>query len=316
MHITILDGNALNPGDLSWDALKQLGTLTVYPRTEPKEVIERIGSSEAILLNKVNITEEILSACPNLKYIGVQATGYNVIDIEACKKHGVTVTNVPAYSTAAVAQLTFAFMSEAACRTKLHSDSVLAGDWTKSPDFCYWKMPLTELEGKTLGIFGYGNIGRRVARIAEAYGMKVIVCTRTQKPDIPNPVDFDTLLSQSDILTLHAPLTPQTDGIINKASLAKMKKSAWIINTARGAFVNEQDLCDALTQGTIAFYAADVVSQEPMQKDNPLLKAPKDKILITPHIAWAAVETRKRLLDVVIQNITAWSQGKSQNVVS
>ena len=316
MHITILDGHALNPGDLSWKALEELGSLTVYPRTKPEEVIEHIGSSDAILINKINITEAILEACPQVKYIGVQATGYNVVDIEACKKHGVTVTNVPAYSTAAVAQLTFAFMSEAACRTKLHSDSVLQGDWTRCPDFCYWKTPLTELEGKTLGIFGYGNIGRRVAQIAQAYGMKVIVCTRTQKPDIPNPVDFDTLLSQSDILTLHAPLTAQTSGIINRSSIAKMKKSAWIINTARGAFVNEADICDALTQGNLAFYAADVVSQEPMAKDCPLLKAPKDKILITPHIAWAAIETRKRLLEVVVQNLRAWTEGKSQNVVS
>ena len=316
MKITILDGNALNPGDLSWEPLKEFGSLTVYPRSTPQEVIDRIGKSEAILLNKINITEEILSACPTLKYIGVQATGYNVIDIEACKRHGVTVTNVPAYSTGAVAQLTFAFISEIACRAKEHSDSVLDGDWVKARDFCYWKTPLTELEGKTLGIFGYGNIGRRVAQIAQAYGMKFLVCTRTQKPDIPNPVDFNTLLRESDILTLHAPLTKETKEIINSDSLAKMKKTAWLINTARGAFVNEADMAEALKQGTISFYATDVVAREPMEKDCPLLTAPREKIMITPHIAWAAVETRQRLLEVVIQNLKCWISGSPQNVVS
>lgn len=314
MKITILDGNALNPGDLSWEPIKSFGELTVYPRTPEDKVIERIGDSDAVLLNKINITEEILSACPNLKYIGVQATGYNVIDLEACKKHGVTVTNVPAYSTAGVAQLVFSFICEFADRVQLHSDSVMAGDWVKSPDFCYWKTPLTELEGKTLGIYGYGNIGERVARIAKAFGMKVIACTRTPKPQIENPVDFDTLISQSDFITLHAPLTDKTKFIINKDSLAKMKKTAILINTARGLLVDEKDVREALDAGTIAGYACDVVSEEPMKADNPLLGA--KNCLITPHIAWAATETRQRLLNVVIENLKAYCEGKPQNVVS
>lgn len=271
MKITVLDGNALNPGDLSWSSVERLGALTVYPRTSPEEVASRIGDSDAILLNKINITEEILSKCPNLKYIGVQATGYNVIDLEACRKHNVIVTNVPSYSTSGVAQMVFAYITEFASRTSVHNASVKNGDWVKCQDFCYWKVPLVELEGKTLGIYGYGSIGRRVAQIAKAFGMKVIVCTRTPKPDIENPVDFSTLLNDSDFITLHAPLTDKTREVINKTTLALMKKSAYLINTARGPLVNENDLAEALDKGTIAGYAADVVSEEPMKESNPLL---------------------------------------------
>lgn len=314
MKITVLDGNALNPGDLSWSSVERLGTLTVYPRTSPEEVASRIGDSDAILLNKINITEEILSKCPNLKYIGVQATGYNVIDLEACRKHNVIVTNVPSYSTSGVAQMVFAYITEFASRTSVHNASVKNGDWVKCQDFCYWKVPLVELEGKTLGIYGYGSIGRRVAQIAKAFGMKVIVCTRTPKPDIENPVDFSTLLNDSDFITLHAPLTDKTREVINKTTLALMKKSAYLINTARGPLVNENDLAEALDKGTIAGYAADVVSEEPMKESNPLLKA--KNTIITPHIAWAAVETRQRLINIVAQNLKCWIQGKPQNVVS
>ncbi len=314
MKVTILDGNAVNPGDLSWAELEKLGSLTVYPRTAPGDVIARIGDSEAVLLNKVNITEEILSACPSLKYIGVQATGYNVIDLEACRRHGVTVTNVPSYSTAGVAQLVFSFISEWACHVQLHSDSVMAGDWIRSPDFVYWKKPLFEIEGKTLGIFGYGNIGSRVARIAAAYGMRVIVCTRTPKAEIAHPVDFDTLLKESDFISLHAPLTDKTKEILNRDSLSRMKKGAYLINTARGGLVNEGDVCAALESGQLAGYAADVVLQEPMSPDCPLRKAPN--CLLTPHIAWASVETRQRLLGIVIGNFKAWLDGQPVNVVS
>ncbi|MDD7460295.1 MAG: D-2-hydroxyacid dehydrogenase [Treponema sp.] len=314
MKITVLDGNALNPGDLSWSSVERLGALTVYPRTSPEEVASRIGDSDAILLNKINITEEILSKCPNLKYIGVQATGYNVIDLEACRKHNVIVTNVPSYSTSGVAQMVFAYITEFASRTSVHNASVKNGDWVKCQDFCYWKVPLVELEGKTLGIYGYGSIGRRVAQIAKAFGMKVIVCTRTPKPDIENPVDFSTLLNDSDFITLHAPLTDKTREVINKTTLALMKKSAYLINTARGPLVNENDLAEALDKGTIAGYAADVVSEEPMKESNPLLKA--KNTIITPHIAWAAVETRQRLINIVAQNLKCWIQGKPQNVVS
>ncbi len=314
MKIAILDGNAVNPGDLSWAELEKLGSLTVYPRTAGAEVNARIGDSDAVLLNKVNITEAILSACPSLKYIGVQATGYNVIDLEACRRHGVTVTNVPSYSTAGVAQLVFSFISEWACHVQLHSDSVMAGGWVRSPDFVYWEKPLFEIEGKTLGIFGYGNIGSRVARIAAAYGMQVIVCTRTPKAEIAHPVDFDTLLKESDFISLHAPLTDKTKEIINRDSLSRMKKGAYLINTARGGLVNEGDVRAALEAGSLAGYAADVVLQEPMAPDCPLLKAPN--CLLTPHIAWASVETRRRLMGVVIGNLQAWMAGKPVNVVS
>ena len=314
MKITILDGNALNPGDLSWEPLKEIGELVFYPRSNPEEIIERIGDSDAVLLNKINITEEILGACPKLKYIGVQATGYNVIDLDACRRHGVTVTNVPSYSTSGVAQLTFAYISEFACGTALHSSSVMSGDWCKSPDFCYWKKTLLELDGKTLGIFGYGSIGSRVAKIGKAYGMKIIACTRTPKEEIENPVDFDTLMEKSDFITLHAPLTDSTRGIINARSLGLMKKSAYLINTARGPLVNESDVRAALENGTISGYACDVVSEEPMKNDNPLLGAPN--CLITPHIAWAATETRQRLLDAVVDNLKSYLGGNPKNVVS
>lgn len=314
MKITILDGNALNPGDLSWSPLEQFGELSVFPRTSPDLVVERIGDSDVILLNKINITEDVLSKCPNLKYIGVQATGYNVIDLEACRKHGVTVTNVPSYSTSGVAQMVFSYISEFASRPALHDASVKNGDWVRCPDFCYWKTPLIELEGRTIGIYGYGSIGRKVAKIAKAYGMKVIVCTRTPKDNIENPVDFDTLLKESDFLTLHAPLTEKTREVINRKSLSLMKKSAFLINTARGLLVNEQDVRDALDNGIIAGYAADVVSEEPMKSNNPLLGA--KNCILTPHIAWAAVETRQRLLDVVVENLKCWTLGKPQNVVS
>lgn len=316
MRITVLDGNALNPGDLSWSPLERLGELTVYPRTEESKVIERMAGSEAVLLNKISITEEILTACPSLRYIGVQATGYNVIDVEACRRHNVTVTNVPSYSTAGVAQLTMAFILEAACRTHAHTQSVMSGDWTRAEDFCYQKAPLTELDGKTLGIFGYGSIGKRVEKIARALGMNTIVCTRTPSPQTEHPVDFETLLKESDIVSLHAPLTPQTSGIINAGTLSLMKGTAWLINTARGALVDEEALADALKCGRISFYACDVVREEPMSPSNPLLTVPQDRIIITPHIAWAAKETRQRLLDEVAENLRSFQNGKLRNAVT
>ncbi len=316
MKITVLDGFALNPGDLSYDSLKEFGEVKVYPRTNAEDVVSRIADSEAILLNKICITEEILCQCPKLRYIGVQATGFNVIDLVACKKHSVTVTNVPSYSTSAVAQLTFAFITEFASRVSVHNESVFLGDWISSPDFCYWKTPLCELEGKTLGIFGFGNIGQRVERIASAFGMNCIVTTRTPNPQIKNPVDFETLLKESDFLTLHAPLTPETQGIISSKTICKMKPSSFLINTARGALVQEEELSYELLQGTIQGYAADVISEEPMNPKNPLLKVPKGKIILTPHIAWAAVETRKRLLEIVVENLRCFLNGNPQNVVS
>lgn len=314
MKITILDGHALNPGDVSYDIFSQFGDLTIYDRTPAELVIPRIGDSEVIFLNKVNITEEVFSACPNLKYIGVMATGYNVIDIDAAKRHNVVVTNIPSYSTDAVAQHVFALILNFTNYVSLHNDSVQANEWVKCPDFCYWKSPLIELNGKTLGIFGYGSIGSKVAEIAKAFGLKVICCTRTQKPGMPEQVTFEDLLKNSDFVSLHAPLTDKTKDIINKDSLKLMKKSAYLINTARGGFVVEKDLADALNNNTIAGYAADVVLSEPMAADSPLLGA--KNCIITPHIAWAPLETRQRLLGIAVDNIKAWLSGNPINVVS
>ena len=312
--LTILDGHAVNPGDLPWNFLDGIVDYKVYERTSPEEVIERIGNSDAVFLNKIQITKEIFDACPNLKYIGVLATGYNVIDLEAARAHGVTVTNIPAYSTDSVAQHVFSFILYFTNQVAQHSASVMNGDWVKCPDFCYWNGSLSELSGKTLGIFGYGHIGSRVAEIAKAFGMKVICCTRTPKEGMPESVSFEELLKRSDFLTLHAPLTDQTKNIINKESLSLMKQSAYLINTARGGFVVEKELADCLNAGGIAGYAADVLLQEPMAADNPLLKA--KNCVITPHIAWAPLETRKRLQGIAEENLKAWLMGKPINVVS
>jgi glycerate dehydrogenase len=312
--LTILDGHAVNPGDLPWNFLNGIVDYKVYERTSPEEVIERIGNSDAVFLNKIQITKEIFDACPNLKYIGVLATGYNVIDLEAARAHGVTVTNIPAYSTDSVAQHVFSFILYFTNQVAQHSESVMAGDWVKCPDFCYWNGSLSELSGKTLGIFGYGNIGKRVASIAQAFGMKVICCTRTPKEGMPEAVSFEDLLKRSDFLTLHAPLTDKTKNIINKESLSLMKKSSYLINTARGGFVVEKDLAACLNEGGISGYAADVLLEEPMAANNPLLKA--KNCVITPHIAWAPLETRKRLQGIAEENLKAWLGGKPINVVN
>ncbi len=312
--LTILDGHAVNPGDLPWNFLDGIVDYKIYERTSPEEVIERIGNSDAVFLNKIQITKEIFDACPNLKYIGVLATGYNVIDLEAARAHGVTVTNIPAYSTDSVAQHVFSFILYFTNQVAQHSESVMAGDWVKCPDFCYWNGRLSELSDKTLGIFGYGNIGKRVASIAQAFGMKVICCTRTPKDGMPEPVSFEDLLKRSDFLTLHAPLTDKTKNIINKESLSLMKKSSYLINTARGGFVVEKDLAACLNEGGISGYAADVLLEEPMAANNPLLKA--KNCVITPHIAWAPLETRKRLQGIAEENLKAWLRGSPINVVN
>lgn len=314
IKLTILDGHAVNPGDLPWNFLDGIVDYKVYERTSPEEVIERIGNSDAVFLNKIQITKEIFEACPKLKYIGVLATGYNVIDLEAARAHGVTVTNIPAYSTDSVAQHVFAFILYFTNQVAQHSASVMAGDWVKCRDFCFWNGSLSELNGKTLGIFGYGNIGKKVAEIAKAFGMNIICCTRTPKAGMPEAVSFEELLKRSDFLTLHAPLTEQTKNIINKDSLAMMKSSAYLINTARGGFVVEADLADCLNNGGISGYAADVLLQEPMAKDCPLLKA--KNCVITPHIAWAPRETRKRLQGIAEENLKSWLAGNPINVVS
>lgn len=314
LKLTILDGHAVNPGDLPWDSFKDYAKITVYERSRPDEIIERIGNSDAIFLNKINITEEILSKCPNLKYIGVLATGYNVIDLDAARKHNIIVTNIPAYSTDAVAQHVFALITYFSNHVALHNETVHNEDWIKCPDFCYWNKPLMELTGKTLGIFGFGNIGKKVTQIAKAFGMNVICCTRTPKSDMPECVTWDELLQRSDIISLHAPLTEKTKNIINKESLSKMKKNAILINTARGGFVVEEDLVEALNNDIIAGYAADVVLEEPMKVDCSLLKA--KNCIITPHIAWAPLETRTRLQGIALENLKAWINGNPQNVVN
>lgn len=325
MKLVILDGHALNPGDLSWDAFKEFGEITLYDRTSPDKVVERIGDAELILTNKVTITDEIMSACKNLKYIGVLATGYNIIDINAAKKHGIAVTNIPSYSTRAVAQAVFAFILEFANGVHSHSESVFNGGWCASPDFCYWNHPLTELSEKTLGIFGFGDIGQNAAEIASAFNMKVVACTRSEEKiekynkncadasKKVKSVSFDELLSVSDFISLHAPLTDKTKGVISSSALEKVKPSAVLINTARGPLVDEEAVCAALKEGRLAGYAADVLSVEPMRKDNPLLTAPN--CVITPHVAWAAKETRQRLMGIAVENVRSFLAGSTQNLI-
>lgn len=318
MKIVILDGKALNPGDLSYDSLKQFGEVTIYPRTDTEaETIDRIGDSEIVLVNKVPITEAVLEACPNIKLICVQATGYNIIDCKACAVRGIPVTNVPAYGTAAVAQFTMALILEMCHRIGLHNHSVHQGDWAKADSFCYWLTPQMELAGKTLGIIGFGRIGQAVGRLAKAFGMKVITYNRSESEEgrkIADYVDLDTLFTRSDIISLHCPLFPETEKIINSSNIAKMKNGAMLVNTARGGLVDEEALVEALESGKLRYAAIDVVSQEPMKSDNPLLKT--RKCIITPHIAWAPVESRQRLMDCVEENIRAYLMGQPQNVVN
>lgn len=318
MKIVILDGKALNPGDLSYDHLGQYGEVTIYQRTETEaETIERIGDSEIVLVNKVPITEAVLSACPNIKLICVQATGYNIVDCKACASRGIPVTNVPTYGTAAVAQFTMALILEMCHRVGLHNHSVHQGDWAKAESFCYWLTPQMELAGKTLGIIGFGRIGQAVGKLAAAFGMKVITYNRSESEEgrkIADYVDLDTLFTQSDIISLHCPLFPETEKIINTANIAKMKDGAMLVNTARGGLVEEKALVEALESGKLRYAAVDVVSQEPMRADNPLLKT--RKCIITPHIAWAPVESRQRLMDCVEENIRCYLGGHPQNVVN
>lgn len=318
MKIVILDGHALNPGDLSYDCIRQFGDVTIYDRTDSEaEAIARIGDSEIVLINKVPITETLLAACPSIRLICVQATGYNVVDCAACAKRGIPVTNVPTYGTAAVAQFTLALMLELCHRIELHNQDVHAGGWTNADCFCYWLTPQMELAGKTLGIIGFGSIGKAVGRLARAFGMNVIVYNRSQSEDgrkIGTYVDLDTLFAQADFVSLHCPLFPETEKIINAASIAKMKDGAMLINTARGALVDEAALADALNSGKLRGAALDVVSQEPIDGENPLLSC--KNCIITPHIAWAPLESRQRLLDTVVENIRAFLDGKPQNVVN
>lgn len=318
MKIVVLDGCAANSGDISWDSLAQYGELTVYDRTDDADVIARIGDAELITTNKTVIDRHAMESCPKLKYIGVLATGYNVVDLDAAKERGIVVTNVPAYSTDAVAQFTFALLLELANQVGVHNSSVKDGGWVRSKDFSYSVMPTMELYGKTMGIIGYGSIGHRVADIAHAFGMKVLVSSRIEKK-LPEGgwirwVSREELFAEADVISIHCPLFPETKGMINRETIGLMKRTTLVINTARGGCIVEQDLADALNSGRIAGAAVDVVSQEPMKEDNPLLTA--KNIIITPHIAWAPREVRQRLLQIAGDNMGAFLAGHPINVVN
>ncbi|MCQ2511016.1 MAG: D-2-hydroxyacid dehydrogenase [Lachnospiraceae bacterium] len=315
--MVILDGYTENPGDLSWDAFKAFGELTVYDRTAPEDVVSRLEGVEIALTNKTLITKEILDRCPDLEYIGVLATGYNVVDTEDCRRRGITVTNIPNYSTASVAQMTFALLLEICQQVGKHNASVKSGDWAKCPDFCYTLTPLMELDGKTMGICGYGRIGHAVARLAKAFGMRVLVSSG--HPDwndrnVDGYVSREDMFRQADVISLHCPLKDDTKGMINKGSIAQMKDGMILLNTGRGPLVVEADVAEALKNGKLKAYGCDVVSVEPIQADNPLLSC--ENAYMTPHIAWAAKECRERLMEIAVKNVKAFTEGCPQNKVN
>lgn len=317
MKIVVLDGYGANPGDLSWEPLRQLGELVVYPRTEPNELIDRAKGAEIVLTNKVVLDANILQELKHLKYVGVLATGYNVVDIQAAKQLGIIVTNIPAYSTDSVAQMTFAHILNIMNRVDHYAMANRDGRWSRNQDFCYWDTPLKELAGKTMGIVGLGHIGKKVARIARDFGMDVFAYTSKNAADLPEGIQkttMDGLFAISDILTLHCPLTPTTRELINKETLAKMKEGAILINTGRGPLVNEQDVADALASGHLGAYGADVMCKEPPAEDHPLFKQPN--AFITPHIAWATVEARERLMEIAVHNVKAFLDGNPVHVVN
>ena len=320
MKMTVLDGYAENPGDLSWEPLAALGELTVYDRTsltDPAETIARIGQAEIVFTNKTPITAEILDACPSVRYIGVLATGYNVVDIAAARERGIPVTNIPGYGTMAVAQFAIGLLLELCGHMGEHGRAVRSGRWESCPDYCFWDYPLIELAGKTMGIIGFGRIGRQTGRIARALGMEVLACNPSQCGEgraIGTYVDLDTLLARSDVISLHCPQTPETAGLINRETIAKMKDGVILINNSRGGLVAEQDLADALNAGKIAAAGLDVVSQEPIRGDNPLLRA--KNCLITPHISWAPRESRQRIMDMAAENLRAFLAGEPIHVVN
>ena len=315
--IVVLDGYTLNPGDLSWEEIETLGNVTVYDRTPPELVIDRAVGAEIVLTNKVLLDRATIEKLPDLKYIGVLATGHNVVDLDAANERHIPVTNVPEYGTAAVAQMVFALILELAHRAGSHSDAVHAGRWSKTIDFCFWDFPLVELAGKTMGIVGYGRIGKAVARIARAFDMRVLAYdTGALSPDDPaiEAVGIDTLVRESDVVSLHCPLTPESEGMVNAERLAAMKPSAYLINTGRGPLVNEFDLAKALKENEIAGAGIDVMPVEPPPADSPLFNVPN--CIITPHIAWATGAARGRLMGNVAGNIRAYLDGKPVNVVN
>jgi glycerate dehydrogenase len=318
MKIVVLDGYTLNPGDLNWDALNNLGEVALYDRTSYGETVERCKEAKIVLTNKAPLDEAILNQLPDLKYIGVLATGFNIVNTDVCKQKGIVVSNVPGYGTGAVAQFVFALLLELCLHVQKHSDAVFEGRWAKSIDFCFWDYPLIELAGKTLGIIGFGTIGQKVADIATAFDMNVIATGRRQTDQSHRTnfkwVSLDDLLQQSDVVSIHCPLTPDTQGLINAENLGKMKPSAFLINTSRGPIINDADLADALNNNIIAGAGIDVLSKEPPPADNPIFTA--KNCIITPHIAWAAKEARARLMDTVITNLEAFIAGQPVNVVN
>jgi len=318
MKIVVLDGFTANPGDLSWAELKKLGDVTVHDRTPPELVLERAKGAQVLITNKTSLGEDNFAQLPDLKYVGVLATGYNVIDIAAAKKRGITVTNIPAYSTDSVAQLVFAFILEFCVQAKVHSDAVHNGEWVNSLDFCFWKHPLTEIAGKTLGIVGFGRIGRKVADIAFAFGLNVVGYDINIDPQYKHAsfkwAPLDELLQVSDFVSLHCPLFPETQGLINKDRLGLMKRTAFLINTSRGPLVDDVALSEALNSGQIAGAALDVLSVEPPKADNPLLTA--KNCLITPHIAWATHEARGRLIAIAVDNVRQYLNNQPTNIVN
>ena len=312
MKIVVLDGYAANPGDLSWAPLEALGELTVYDRTPADQIAARIADAELVLTNKAVLSRELIAGAKKLKYIGVLATGYNVVDVAAAKELGVVVTNIPAYSTDSVAQLVFALLLEICHNVGHHSQAVHAGRWSANADFCFWDTPLIELAGKTMGIVGYGRIGHKVAEIARCFGMNVIAWTRT--PRDPECVSLDELLARSDVISLHCPLFPETKNLINRDTIAKMKDGVILINTSRGPVVNDADLRAALESGKVYAAGADVSTVEPIPADSPLLGA--KNMFLTPHIAWATFEARERLMDIAVKNVEAFLSGAPVNTVN
>jgi glycerate dehydrogenase len=317
MKIVVLDGYTLNPGDLSWDALNSIAKCTVYERTAPGEILERLQDVDIVLTNKTPLNRTTLAALPKLRYIGVLATGYNVVDVEAATGRGIPVTNIPTYGTRSVAQHVFALLLELTQRVGHHAKTVRAGRWSTCPDFCYWDYPLIELEGLTMGIVGFGRIGLATATLATAFGMQVLAHGRsgTSKEDSDaRMVDLETLLAQSDVISLHCPLTPETTGMIDSTRIALMKPTAFLINTSRGPLINEEDLAEALNAGRIAGAGLDVLPVEPPSEACPLLRA--ENCLITPHIAWATHSARARLMKIAVENLRAYLDGQPVNVVN
>ena len=318
MKIVILDGYTLNPGDLSWEGFEKLGEVTCYDRTAAEDIVSRIGDAEAVITNKTLLTRETFAACPSIKFVGVLATGYNVVDVDAAKERGIPVTNIPTYGTAAVSQFVFALLLEICHHVQNHSSAVYSGDWENCPDFCFWNHPLIELADKTIGFVGFGRIGQQAAKIAQGFSMNVLAYDAYPNKELENDslkyVDLDTLYAESDVISLHCPLFDSTTGMINKDSIAKMKDGVIIINTSRGPLIVEEDLAAALTSGKVKAAGVDVVSTEPIKGDNLLLKAPN--CFITPHIAWAPLEARSRLLNTAVENLASFIKGNVINQVN